>query len=421
MDPGRIFQIITNSTLLATRLVSGPGASSLEFSEPRYCAVLPEDTPQAATVLTVAATHAKGAEVRYSITGGNKDGLFTIDQRTGTVTLAAALDFEINNKHDLVVAAEGGGETTYAKVRVRVNDVNDNAPYFIDPQPEVVVVEEDDRHLPATIATVSAQDSDWLDHHGLLYTVRGDGVDGLDPADAFFTINSLTGDLIQLRPLDRDPPRGKPVWRVRVQVRDGQALWSRQAMHRHLASLPKRGNVSTLKKTRLRGKRGTRSDSRAAFSPSSVAGKAHSGRTTCGGNAARMRVTNGNSMKKAATPERGAEDSMPMKEKKPKREERRGSQNEAALSLGSDDISGSGTNTWTKKSQIAHAAISGERCQHAHHTETFKLRGIVDSKGETSLVILTRRKTQNGGPHRHTPAIPGSILTIWTVMFPCSA
>ncbi|KAK8405865.1 hypothetical protein O3P69_001973 [Scylla paramamosain] len=294
----------------ATRLVSGPGASSLEFSEPRYCAALPEDTPQAATVLTVAATHAKGAEVRYSITGGNKDGLFTIDQRTGTVTLAAALDFEINNKHDLVVAAEGGGETTYAKVRVRVNDVNDNAPYFIDPQPEVVVVEEDDRHLPATIATVSAQDSDWLDHHGLLYTVRGDGVDGLDPADAFFTINSLTGDLIQLRPLDRDPPRGKPVWRVRVQVRDGQALWSRQAMHRHLASLPKRGN--------------------------------------------------------AVMTSRGAERTH-----------------------------------GRKKSQIAHAAISGERCQHAHYTETFKLRGIVDSKRRN---IVSNSNPKEDSEWRSSPA-----------------
>uniref|UniRef100_A0A0P4WUI8 Cadherin domain-containing protein n=1 Tax=Scylla olivacea TaxID=85551 RepID=A0A0P4WUI8_SCYOL len=36
--------------------------------------------------------------------------------------------------------------------------------------------------------------------------------------------------------LDRDPPAGRAVWRVRVQVRDGQALWSREAIHRHLAS-----------------------------------------------------------------------------------------------------------------------------------------------------------------------------------------
>ncbi|KAK8742320.1 hypothetical protein OTU49_001801, partial [Cherax quadricarinatus] len=115
-------------------------------------------------------------------------------------------------------------------------DVNDNPPYFLNPQPQVTVVEEDDRHLPATIAKVEATDKDWLDHHGLLYTVRGDGVDGYLPDDAFFTVNSLTGDLIQLRALDRDPPRGKDVWKVRVQVRDGQALWSKQAIDRLLAS-----------------------------------------------------------------------------------------------------------------------------------------------------------------------------------------
>ncbi|XP_071534242.1 putative neural-cadherin 2 [Panulirus ornatus] len=235
MDPGKIFQIITNSTLLATRLLSGSGVGPLEFSESRYCAVLPEDAHLAATVLTVNATHKHGQAVRYSMTGGNKDGLFTIDQHSGVITLAATLDYEIQDKHELVVAAEGGGHTVHAMVQVRVNDVNDNPPYFLNPQPHLTVVEEDDRHLPATIAKVEAQDADRLDHHGLLYTVRGDGVDGYDPSDAFFTINSLTGELIQRRAVDRDPPRGKGVWRVRVQVRDGQALWSRQAMDRHLA------------------------------------------------------------------------------------------------------------------------------------------------------------------------------------------
>lgn len=36
--------------------------------------------------------------VRYSITGGNRDGLFTIDQNTGVITLAAGLDYEMHDK-----------------------------------------------------------------------------------------------------------------------------------------------------------------------------------------------------------------------------------------------------------------------------------------------------------------------------------
>lgn len=42
-----------------------------------------------------------GLEVRYAITGGNRDGLFTIDQHTGVITLAAALDFEVHDKVSL--------------------------------------------------------------------------------------------------------------------------------------------------------------------------------------------------------------------------------------------------------------------------------------------------------------------------------
>ncbi|KAK4300601.1 hypothetical protein Pmani_027211 [Petrolisthes manimaculis] len=206
--------------------------------------MLSEDAALASTLVTVSATHSKGAGIRYSITGGNRDGLFTIHQHTGVITLAAPLDYETHTKHDLVVAGEGGGQVGHTLVQVKVADVNDNPPYFIHPLPEVTLVEEEDAHLPAVIATVEAKDRDYLDHHGLLYTVRGDGVDGYHPTTAFFTINSLTGELTQLKALDRDPPKGKVVWKVKVQVRDGQALWSRQAMHRHLANKAKALNAT---------------------------------------------------------------------------------------------------------------------------------------------------------------------------------
>ncbi|XP_045139000.1 uncharacterized protein LOC123520620 isoform X2 [Portunus trituberculatus] len=224
MNPGRIFQIITNSTLLATRLLPAGRASPLEFSSPRYCATLAEDRPPGAAVATVTATHKHGVEVRYSITGGNRDGLFTIDQRSGTITLAAALDFELSDRHDLVVTAEGGGEAAHALVHVRVGDVNDNPPVFLRPDPRLTVIEEDDRDLPATIAKVEAVDADLLDEGRLVFHVTGDGVEEQEEGsgEAFFTVHARTGDLIQLRALDRDPPQGRGVWRLRVEVRDGQ-------------------------------------------------------------------------------------------------------------------------------------------------------------------------------------------------------
>ncbi|XP_071536341.1 putative neural-cadherin 2 isoform X3 [Panulirus ornatus] len=224
MDPGKIFQIITNSTLLATRLLSGAGGSGLlEFTQARYCVVVHEDVPIASTVVHVAALHRHAGVVRFSITGGNRDGIFTIDHRSGLITLAAALNFEHQDKHELVVAAEASGVWARTLVLVKVVDANDQAPYFLDPAPKVTVIEEDDRDLPAPIIKVEAVDEDLVDRGGLVYSIGGDGVDDLAADDAFFSIEPRTGQVIQLRPLDRDPPHGKSVWKIKVQVRDGHA------------------------------------------------------------------------------------------------------------------------------------------------------------------------------------------------------
>ncbi|ROT61038.1 At-cadherin [Penaeus vannamei] len=82
--------------------------------------------------------------------------------------------------------------------------------------------ENDDTHLIFCLSKVEAWDEDHRDQGRLLYSLRGDGVDGLPPDDAFFAVNPRTGDLIQLRAVDRDPPHGKSVWRLTVEVRDGQ-------------------------------------------------------------------------------------------------------------------------------------------------------------------------------------------------------
>ncbi|KAK4291356.1 hypothetical protein Pmani_035807 [Petrolisthes manimaculis] len=131
----------------------------------------------------------------------------------------------LERHHELVVAAEAGGATVHAIVQVRVADVNDNAPHFLQPDPYFTVIEEDDRDLPSVVTKVEARDRDRQDQLGLHYTLSGDGVDGYSPEDAYFTINPRTGELIQQRALDRDAPRGKEVWKVKIQVRDGQEPW----------------------------------------------------------------------------------------------------------------------------------------------------------------------------------------------------
>ncbi|XP_068219971.1 cadherin-related hmr-1-like [Palaemon carinicauda] len=196
-----LISLILFSLPAATRLLPG-GGGPVQFSEPRYCILLAEDSPPSISVTQVSASHRDGASVRYSITGGNRDGLFTIDQHTGLITLAAPLDFESHPKHELVVAAEAGGRTVHTIVQVSVEDINDNPPHFLEDNLQVTVLEEEDTDLPATIVRVLAEDPDRIDEGRLVYSVGGEGVDDHDPKKAFFTINPHSGELILLRVVD---------------------------------------------------------------------------------------------------------------------------------------------------------------------------------------------------------------------------
>ncbi|XP_071513351.1 uncharacterized protein [Panulirus ornatus] len=222
--------------VVTTRLLSGAGGGGpLQFSEPRYCLLLAEDAPPALRIAQVSASHKDGVRVRYSIRAGNRDGLFTIDQHTGLITLAAPLDYELHAKHELVVAAEASGRTAHAIVRVTVVDVNDNEPQFLEKDLQVTVEEEDDEHLPATIAkrqyqltqvansikdgnsqryrqTVSANTSDRQYQRQYYLTIMA--------GNTRFTLSVV----LSFQALNRDPPLGRDIWRVKVQVRDGQRV-----------------------------------------------------------------------------------------------------------------------------------------------------------------------------------------------------
>ncbi|XP_045130739.1 neural-cadherin-like isoform X2 [Portunus trituberculatus] len=223
MDPAKIFQIITNSTLLATRLLTGDAEGTpLAFTQTKYCVVVPEDAPLSASLATVRAVHGQGTPVRYALTGESTGLLFSIGQQSGVISLAAKLDYEDRREHEIVVVGEAGGFAAHALLRIVVTDVNDNPPVFLRPYPRVTVIEEDDRDLPLPLAKVEARDVDEVDGGGLEYSISGDGVDGIASIDAFFRVHPTTGEVTQLKALDRDPPFGRGLWQVRVAVRDGQ-------------------------------------------------------------------------------------------------------------------------------------------------------------------------------------------------------
>ncbi|CAB1348868.1 unnamed protein product [Coregonus sp. 'balchen'] len=97
---------------------------SPQFTSPSYTADLPEDVPIGSLVL----------EVLYFLSRGSK-GMFIIDQHTGHVITAAPLDRERTASYTFDVCAidssPASPRNSTATVNVYVQDVNDNAPFFI--------------------------------------------------------------------------------------------------------------------------------------------------------------------------------------------------------------------------------------------------------------------------------------------------
>ena len=100
-----------------------------EFGQDSYAFEVAEDAAAGDAVGTVSATDADMDDVTYSITGGNTGGVFAIDDETGAITVAAALDYETAAEYTLTVEADdGNGGTDTAAVTITVTDVAEDAP-----------------------------------------------------------------------------------------------------------------------------------------------------------------------------------------------------------------------------------------------------------------------------------------------------
>ncbi|MCA0948472.1 cadherin-like domain-containing protein [Salipiger pacificus] len=79
----------------------------------------------------VFAADPEGADILYSITGGDDAGLFTIDEQTGVISFDEAPNFEFpsdfdgDNVFELTVTADDGSNTTSADHTVTVEDANE--------------------------------------------------------------------------------------------------------------------------------------------------------------------------------------------------------------------------------------------------------------------------------------------------------
>ncbi|XP_040214880.1 cadherin EGF LAG seven-pass G-type receptor 3 [Rana temporaria] len=202
------------------------------FQSAHYPVDINEDRPVGSTVVIISATDddvGENARISYSL----EDHIpqFRINPDSGVITLNAQLDYEDQMTYTLAVIAKDNGipqKSDTAYVEIMVNDVNDNAPQFLNSQYHGIVSE--DAPPFTSVLQISATDRDSHANGRVQYTFQN-GEDG----DGDFTIEPTSGIIRTVRKLDREsvpfyeltayavdrgiPPQRSPV-RVQVAIQD---------------------------------------------------------------------------------------------------------------------------------------------------------------------------------------------------------
>lgn len=109
-----------------------------EFTKSLIIVNVSENFPLGQNVFHVAASdkdYGRNSRLAYIIKGGNTEGVFNVDRKTGKVTLARKLDFETEQSYVLNIMAVDSGVPPLSSTQtiiVNVTDVNDNPPYFYE-------------------------------------------------------------------------------------------------------------------------------------------------------------------------------------------------------------------------------------------------------------------------------------------------
>ncbi|XP_072527093.1 B-cadherin-like [Salminus brasiliensis] len=200
--------LVTTGTAVIT--VTDSNDNAPQFEKTSYNVSVPENKV-GAVVVKLPVTDgdeplSPAWSAKFRIVGGNNGGFFNIstgpNKQEGIITTVKPLDFELNNKYTLLVAAENDVPfasplpTSTATVIVNVQDVNE-APVF-DPV-ENQISKPEDLAVETELTVYTATDPDTAKTQTVTYRV------GTDPA-GWLSVDRETG-LIRVRsPMDRESP-----------------------------------------------------------------------------------------------------------------------------------------------------------------------------------------------------------------------
>ncbi|XP_057188833.1 protocadherin Fat 1a isoform X3 [Triplophysa rosa] len=185
------------------------------FTAEIYKGTVSEDDPPGGVIAILSTTDLdmedNNKQINYFITGGDPLGQFVIEHTQGEwkVSVRKLLDREERDNYLLNITATDGTFTAKAVVEVKVLDANDNSPIcekslYMETVPE-------DSPAGRLILQVSATDADIRSNAQISYELHG-------PGSEHFSIDSETGELKTLLPLDREE---EEVHKMKVRALDG--------------------------------------------------------------------------------------------------------------------------------------------------------------------------------------------------------
>lgn len=124
------------------------------------------------------------------------------------------LDFKLKSLYNLDVYVTDSQFTTKATITIRIRNVNDRAPQFLNTPYAVELLEMTVPQNP--IVTLSAKDDDDFPNNFMYQIYSTPYLD----ASKYFSLNGNTGELTLIQGLDRDLPYGRPEYNIPVSVTD---------------------------------------------------------------------------------------------------------------------------------------------------------------------------------------------------------
>lgn len=185
------------------------------FNREIYEVAVPETSPPNTPVIRLKVTdrdEGRNAQVSLEIVGGNEGGEFRVNAETGMLYTALPLDAEDKAFYTLTVSAidqgnAGTRKQSSAKVKINVQDTNDNDPIF--EQTNMTIEVDENEHAGTTVTKVTARDRDSGENAYISYSIA-------NLNDVPFDIDHFSGVIRTSKLIDYESMRREYMLKVRA-------------------------------------------------------------------------------------------------------------------------------------------------------------------------------------------------------------